>query len=173
MATTDSEGPPFPGAVFGLARPKTPAKANSPTKASKKKSPTAQKVGRTPRAALKDTAGAGARRKRRNKRQKGMTDELQVTAQHLECFSNLHALLLVFNDPYASGFDLAKHVEEIPILAARLVRSARIQTGHLDLTNINTALSFLGNKGLEGELLNLLEDMTVAKADLEDEEAPK
>lgn len=93
-------------------------------------------------------------------------NKLDVTPAHLEDLGAIQDLLLTLNDPYAAGLDLSRHIENIPLLKARLVRAARIKTGHLDLESVSSALMFLGNKGLESELLQLLEDMTIAKFEL-------
>ncbi len=94
------------------------------------------------------------------------TIRLDVQPSDLANFDALHDLLLALNDPYAAGGDLTQHIERIPLLRARLLRTARLKTGHLDMTELGRALAMLGNKGLEIELLQLLEDMTIAKADL-------
>ncbi len=93
-------------------------------------------------------------------------NRLDVSKEHLEDLGAIQELLLTLNDPYAAGLDLSRHIENIPLLRARLLRAARIKTGHLDLENLSAALMFLGNKGLEAELLQLLEDMTIAKFEL-------
>jgi hypothetical protein len=92
---------------------------------------------------------------------------LDVTQEDLGDFAQIHGLLTVLNDPLAAGQDLAEWVERIPKLKERLLRTARVKSGHLDLNSLGTALSILGNRGLEAELLQLLEDMTIAKAELE------
>lgn len=93
-------------------------------------------------------------------------NKFDVTPEHLGDLGAIQELLFTLNDPYAAGLDLTRHIERIPLLRARLLRAARIKTGHLDLENLASALLFLGNKGLEVELLQLLEDMTIAKFEL-------
>jgi hypothetical protein len=92
---------------------------------------------------------------------------LGISAQDLDDLGEIHGLLAVLNDPMAAGRDLAEWIEKIPKLKERLLRTARVRSGHLDLTALGPALSILGNRGLESELLQLLEDMTIAKAELE------
>jgi len=92
---------------------------------------------------------------------------LDVTEEDLGDFAQIHGLLTVLNDPLAAGQDLAQWVERIPRLKERLLRTARLRTGHIDLDALGPALNILGNRGLEAELLQLLEDMTIAKAELE------
>jgi hypothetical protein len=93
---------------------------------------------------------------------------LGITADDLKDFGEIHGLLSVLNDPMAAGRDLAGWIEKIPKLKERLLRTARVRSGHLDLGALGPALNILGNRGLEAELLQLLEDMTIAKAELED-----
>jgi hypothetical protein len=100
------------------------------------------------------------------RRAKPSPNSLDVRKEHLKDLGAIQDLLFTLNDPYAAGLDLSRHIENIPLLKARLLRAARIKTGHLDLDNLGSALMFLGNKGLEAELLQLLEDMTIAKFEL-------
>lgn len=168
MAHRDSNRP-IAGAVFGFTEPPKPD--STPPARPVKRAAVAPEGGASPKALLRNRAGENARRKRRERRQRGLPRELQVRAAHVESFGALHGLLQSFNDPYTSGSDLASHVREIPLLEKRLLRTARIQTGHMDISDISAALSLVGNKGLERELLQLLEDMTEVKADLLDKEA--
>jgi hypothetical protein len=166
MSESESDSEPVAGAVFGFTGtvPKdevAPAKRARPT--------TVDPMSDTQRG-LQSRAGQTARKKRQGLRQRSLPKELHVTAEHISSLSELQSLLVTFNDPYAAGTDLASHIEEIPLLARRLVRTARIQTGHMQLSQVGHALSLLGNKALERELLELLEDMTEVKFDLLDKE---
>lgn len=98
---------------------------------------------------------------------KKVDGRLGITPDDLRDFGEIHGLLSVLNDPMAAGRDLANWIERIPKLKERLLRTARVKSGHLDLDALGPALNILGNRGLEAELLQLLEDMTIAKADLE------
>lgn len=102
-------------------------------------------------------------KKSKPKRKEG--SRLEVSDEDLENLGEIHELLRVLNDPLAAGMDLAKHIERIPPLRERILRTARIRTGHLDMQDLRPALMLLGNQGVEAELLTLLEDLTIAKAE--------
>jgi hypothetical protein len=93
---------------------------------------------------------------------------LGITREDLKDLGEIHGLLAVLNDPMAAGRDLAEWIEKIPKLKERLLRTARVRSGHLDLSALGPALNILGNRGLESELLQLLEDMTIAKAEMDE-----
>ncbi len=175
MATPDSEPKPLFGAVFGFTenidegpdstQAKSPPRPRNRQDELKKATDTKK--------LLADRSGSVARKRRRDRRQRGLPRELLVTESHLKSFDALHDLLNNFQDPFAAGSELKKHVEEIPVLAGRLLRTARIITGQMDLSDLGTALSLLGNKALEQELLQFLEDMTEVKADWEEKQSKK
>ncbi|OQX68890.1 MAG: hypothetical protein B6A08_07845 [Sorangiineae bacterium NIC37A_2] len=110
---------------------------------------------------------AGPRPKEHGKAKKGAASKLEVIPEDLKDLDKIHGLLRVLNDPLAGGMDLARWIEGIPRLKERLLRTARLRSGHLDLVALNSALSIVGNQGVETELLQLLEDMTIAKAEWE------
>jgi len=89
----------------------------------------------------------------------------EVSEEDLADLSQLQRLLFALNDPYAGGADLTDHVLKVPVLAARMVRTARYRFGQLDVREAATALQLVGNQVLEAELLRLLEDLTVAKSE--------
>lgn len=109
----------------------------------------------------------GPRPKPLGKTKKGAASKLEVTPDDLKDLDKIHGLLRVLNDPLAGGSDLARWIEGIPRLKERLLRTARLRSGHLDLAALGPALSIVGNQGVETELLQLLEDMTIAKAEWE------
>lgn len=164
MPETKSDRPSLPGAVFGF----TEDIDSSPESvaAARPRRTRLDAAATETKARLQDRTGAGSRRKRRERKQRGLPKELHVREEHLKSFETLHALLRTFHDPLAAGSRLQKHVVEIPVLERRLLRTARITTGQMDLSDVGVALSLLGNKVLEQELLQLLEDMTELKADL-------
>lgn len=90
-------------------------------------------------------------------------DDCRVRDEHLKDLPKIHELLLALNDPYAN---IGRLVAGIPILAARCVARA-IKRGKPEINSIDHALTLIGNKGLEAELLTLLEDLTVHKAERE------
>lgn len=76
-------------------------------------------------------------------------------------------VLSELNDPYTGAVRLADLVEQIPVLAARCRRQARQRRPTAELDNMERTLMIIGNKGLEKALLELLEDLTVLKSELE------
>lgn len=90
-------------------------------------------------------------------------DDCRVRPQHLKDLPKIQDLLTALNDPYAN---IGKLVAAIPVLAARCVLLAG-ERSKLEINSIDHALTLIGNKGLESELLTLLEDLTVLKAESE------
>ena len=168
---SDSDPAPVFGAVFGLTENIDCAPDSvTPPRRKAKAVESAPPAGFRP--SLSDKTGTPARKRCRERRQRGLPKELLVTEVHLKSFDALHDLLRSFQDPFAAGSELKKHVEEIPVLSGRLLRTARITTGQMDLKDIGLALSLLGNKVLEQELLQLLEDLTEVKADWQEKQNP-
>jgi len=94
---------------------------------------------------------------------KPTANDCRVAVEHLKDLGKIHDLLTALNDPYAN---IGRLVAAIPVLAARCVARA-IQRSKTDINSIDHALTLIGNKGLESELLTLLEDLTVLKAERE------
>jgi len=90
-------------------------------------------------------------------------DECQVRPADLKDIPKIQALLLALNDPYAG---IVKLVGSVRVLDARCRRRARLKAITKDITSTAYALSIIGNKGTEEELLGVLEDLTVLKAEL-------
>lgn len=90
-------------------------------------------------------------------------EDCRVRPPHLQDLGKIQDLLTALNDPYAN---ISKLVAAIPVLAARCVTRA-IQRSKLEINSIDHALTLIGNKGLESELLTLLEDLTILKAERE------
>jgi hypothetical protein len=91
-------------------------------------------------------------------------DECEVRPEDLRDVAKIQKLLGALNDPYANVVALT---EDIRVLAARCVRTAQRRSVRNDILSVGHALSLLGNKGVEAELLGVLEDLTVLKAELE------
>jgi len=90
-----------------------------------------------------------------------------VVADDLRRLPDLHALLRSLDDAYAGGEQLRTRIDALPVLVARIERRARRRfSGRSGLT-LAESLPAIGNLGLEAELLQLLEDLTVLKADLD------
>lgn len=94
------------------------------------------------------------------------TDVGRVTRADLARLSELHALLFALDDPAAAATELGRLCAELPPLEARLVELAKRRTKRVP-RDVHHAISLLGNRAVEKVLLELLEDLTVLKADLE------
>ncbi len=86
-------------------------------------------------------------------------DPTRVTAQDLQRIDQLSGLLATLNDPRAGADALARHVAAIPVLQARI--AARFAQEHPNRKKhaIAQQIALLGNRVLEGLLLELLEDI--------------
>ena len=90
-------------------------------------------------------------------------DDCRVRPEDLEDIPRIQSLLLALNDPYAS---IVKLVGSVRLLDARCRRRARLKALSKEVTSVAHALAIIGNKGTEEELLGVLEDLTVLKAEL-------
>lgn len=88
-------------------------------------------------------------------------DPTRVGPEHLALTERILALLRALDDPLVGNDTIERHVAGIPVLAARCVRRA----SRLQALPLGQALARIGNRGLEGVLLELLEDLTVLKAE--------
>ena len=91
----------------------------------------------------------------------------QVTAADLKRLDAIHQLLEALRDPLASSKLVEHRVKQIPVLTARMIRFAQRNHPARNVTTLGGALGIVGNRGLEAVLLELLEDLTVLRADLE------
>lgn len=89
---------------------------------------------------------------------------IAVDKEDLGNLSALHRLLHRLNEPAASATALSGLVDGIPVLSNRLHARFRRMRGRDERTS--HILSLLGNRELEGMLMELLEDLTVLHADL-------
>jgi len=94
--------------------------------------------------------------------------ECKITLNHLSELPKIMELLSALNDPLAGGKNVGKLVTTIPVLAARLVERALSQSRKKEIYSLDQALNMIGNRGLESELLSLLEDLTIKKSEAED-----
>ena len=94
--------------------------------------------------------------------------ECKVTLKHLADLPKIMELLHALNDPLAGGKNVGKLVAKIPVLAARVVERALSQSRKKEVYSVDQAINMVGNRGLESELLSLLEDLTIKKAEAED-----
>lgn len=94
-------------------------------------------------------------------------NECKVTVKHLAELPKIMELLSALNDPMAGGKNVGKLVTKIPVLAARVVDRALSHARKKEIYSVDQALNMVGNRGLESELLQLLEDLTIKKAEAE------
>ena len=94
--------------------------------------------------------------------------ECKITVKHLAELPKITALLHALNDPMAGGKNVGKLVTTIPVLAARVVERALAHSRKKEIYSIDQAINMVGNRGLESELLTLLEDLTIKKSEAED-----
>ena len=90
--------------------------------------------------------------------------------EDLQHLAFIHETLSVLNDECAGAPAIARCIEKLPPLRARLTRRFRALHAHTFRRPppIVEQLAHLGNRELEGVLLELLEDLTVLRADLAD-----
>jgi hypothetical protein len=90
--------------------------------------------------------------------------DCRVRPEDLQQIDKIHTLLRALNDPMAN---VAALVGAVRVLAARCVRRAKLKSISREINSIEHALRVIGNKGTEQELLGVLEDLTVLKAETE------
>ncbi len=86
-------------------------------------------------------------------------DRTQVRAEDVDRIDVLQKLLVTLNDPAASAQAIAAHVEQYPVLRARIEVRFRRRYGDRALPRPAAQIAALGNRELEGVLLQLLEDI--------------
>ena len=94
-------------------------------------------------------------------------DPAAVTVADLGRIGAIQTLLKTLNDPKAGADILARQIQAIPVLTARVER--RFMRHHPNFTKHNLAqqVALLGNRMLEGILLELLEDIIVLHSEVE------
>jgi hypothetical protein len=93
--------------------------------------------------------------------------QARVSASDLTRLADLHALLFALDDPTAALGQVAELCQRLPVLESRILVLARKGNTSRRTLDLRTALSLVGNRGLERVLLELLEDLTVLKSELE------
>jgi hypothetical protein len=93
--------------------------------------------------------------------------DCQVRPEHLAMLSNLHELLTALNDAWAGRNRIVQLVSGMPVLGMRCIRRALRKRPTALALSLDQTLTMLGNRDLEAELLELLEDLTIMKAELE------
>jgi hypothetical protein len=91
----------------------------------------------------------------------------EVGPDDLKRLGALHDLLRALNDPFASKNKIETLSGAIPVLSQRIIFKARSKSPLLGIDSLGKALNAVGNRGLETVLLELLEDLTTLKSELE------
>ncbi len=95
------------------------------------------------------------------------SDDCKIRPADLQRLDLVKDLLALLNDPYVGPYKLSETIEHIPVFAARCRREAALFRPRNEVEDIERALNVIGNRGIEKVLLELLEDMTILKADLD------
>ncbi len=93
----------------------------------------------------------------------------KVAPEDLEQLPQLKALLHALNDPYVGLKRLAMLLDGVPVLKSRCQYQGFLRRPALRVDSSELVLGVIGNKGLEAMLFEVLEDLTILKAELEDE----
>lgn len=96
------------------------------------------------------------------------TEDCRAKPEHLSSLEPIYKLLREMNDPFQAAERIAPLVEAIPVLLARCERRLLRQSPYVEWRSSAHLLSLIGNRGLESEVAELLEDLTALKHDLED-----
>lgn len=94
-------------------------------------------------------------------------DNYKVSREDLKRLDQVSELLTLLNDPYIGPYKLKDCIEKLPVLATRCRREAALHRPKSEVEQIERALNVLGNRGIEKVLLELLEDMTILKSELD------
>jgi len=103
----------------------------------------------------------------KSKQFQALGDTCRVSKDDLKRLGQVSELLTLLNDPYIGPFKLTDCIEGLPVLAARCKREAAMHRPRNEVEQIERALNVLGNRGVEKVLLELLEDMTILKSELD------
>jgi hypothetical protein len=95
------------------------------------------------------------------------TDDCRIKKDDLQRLGQVKELLALLNDPYIGPYKLAECIQGLPVLAARCRREAALHRPRNEVEQIERALNVLGNRGMEKVLLELLEDMTILKSEMD------
>jgi len=94
------------------------------------------------------------------------SDPCAVIEEDLKVLDEMHSLLRALNDAYAGGPRVGQLVANVPVLAARIVRRARKRFPAKANSTLYEAMTLIGNIGLESEIMQLLEDLTVLSSEV-------
>jgi hypothetical protein len=96
-----------------------------------------------------------------------LEDPTRVTEDDLGRIGALQSLLSTLNDPRAGADVLARHIAAIPVLKARVESRFRQHHPNFRKHGLAQQIALLGNRLLEGILLELLEDLVMLHCDVE------
>lgn len=97
----------------------------------------------------------------------------RVTEADIGRIPAIQDLLMVLNDSCAGAAALCRHVERIPVLAARLRFRFAERFARSSTATLAEQLSVLGNRELEAVLLELLEELVELHCDIKDRQASR
>ena len=107
----------------------------------------------------------------------GRSAKQEVHPEDLARLDVLHKILHLLNEPRQSAGPIADLVAQLPVLEARVRRAYRPPQWYTEdaygPATVRTILTVIGNRAFEAVLLQLLEDLTVLRASLEDGSALK
>jgi hypothetical protein len=93
--------------------------------------------------------------------------DVEARAEHLVELGPIHDLLKALNDPCCSASKVNMLVAQSPLLAHRCVQALLARKPTQRSATLSQALALLGNRGLEVVLLQLLEDLTILRSELD------
>jgi hypothetical protein len=94
-------------------------------------------------------------------------DPTRVTLEDLDRIGALQSLLSTLNDPRAGADVLARQIAGIPALKARVEHRFKQHHPNFRRHGLAQQIALLGNRVLEGILLELLEDLVMLHSDVE------
>ena len=94
-------------------------------------------------------------------------DPTRVTVPDLARIGAIQSLLSTLNDPRAGADVLARHITGVPVLKARVESRFMQQYPNFRKHALAQQIALLGNRVLEGLLLELLEDLITLHSDVE------
>lgn len=95
-------------------------------------------------------------------------DPTRVTAADVERLDVLQDLLTTLNDPRASASSLARNIDRSNVLKARIEALYRVRVNERSVPRLMEQIARLGNREIEGVLLELLEDVVILGSELAD-----
>ena len=95
-----------------------------------------------------------------------------VRPEELAHLPTIHRILAHLNDPSAGAGELVALCARLPSLSTRLVQTAQRSAHRGGTERVDWALSVLGIRGFSQVLMDYLEELTILKAELDDDGAP-